>query len=570
MTRATRTKRPTRRSRTVKPADIPTAGTGQRIWVLDVPFKAPAAGARYYAGIKSYAYVGATLPATLTVFASKPYSYQRWVEDNLNGTHSSGATASPKTPRVEQIDAAKAIARAAHAGWRGFFLADDPGLGKTGSAILGAKAALKILGGNTILITVDRPAAITIAAWRDSIAAFGDGGHRWLIISPDQLKKLLARNGQPKHHFDVIINDEAQQFRHLSAQRTQYQRRVAKLSAPAGKAPFVITLTATPGHHPGEYTYLSSLLAQIHQDPPAEWSNLGAKLVALGLPLTPGWDSGKWAWNEDAKASPVLQNEAVTRVRQWMTAARPPVMLHRDAPWGPAPIDGLPVDFTPEQWASYHQEWGDFQREMRLARSGNDTARGRAALMRFRQKAGMLRAAQTAGLVAAHVGRGYQVLVAVELVTTAADPVAEHLERLEIPVARIYGGGADLEAERLRFQRGDAHVVVFNTASAINLQANELMADGSRATSAQRIGIFHQPRYSGIQARQTIGRAHRDYQVCPWSLLYAAGTVEETAAKIMVDRLVVTSNSVDGDTGALHKIAALFGADWLPDSTLEP
>ncbi len=117
---------------------------------------------------------------------------------------------------------------------------------------------------------------------------------------------------------------------------------------------------------------------------------------------------------------------------------------------------------------------------MRIARQGNDTARGRAALMRFRQKAGMLRAPQTAELVAAHVERGYQVLVAVELVTTAADPVANLVEEHGIGVSRIFGGG-DLETERIRFQRGHNPVVVFNTASAINLQASELMVDGSRA-----------------------------------------------------------------------------------------
>ncbi|RZL79817.1 MAG: DEAD/DEAH box helicase, partial [Rhodococcus sp. (in: high G+C Gram-positive bacteria)] len=425
--------------------------------------------------------------------------------------------------------------------------------------------ALKLGGGDTVLITVDRPAQITIAAWRDALAAFGDGGYRWLIISPDQLKKLLGRNGQPKYSFSVIINDEAQQFRHLAAQRTQYQRRVNRLSATPEKAPFVITVTATPGHHPGEYTYLSALFAQLHDDPPGEWADLGKKLVEHGLPLAPGWDKGKWDWNDQAKGSQRLQNQAVTHVRKWMTDCDPPVMVHRDAPWGPAPIDGLPLDFTATQWAAYHQDWSEFRSAMKIARQGNDTARGRAALMRFRQKAGMLRAPQTAELVAAHVERGYQVLVAVELVTTAADPVAGLLEEHGIGVSRIFGGG-DLETERIRFQRGHNPVVVFNTASAINLQASELMVDGSRASSARRIGFFHQPRYSGIAARQTMGRAHRDGQVCSWSLLFAAGTVEEQAARIMINRLMVTSASVDGDLGAFGKLARLFDADWLPES----
>lgn len=564
-------KAPARKPAAKKPSvasDIPEAAAGQRIWVLEVPFRAPAPGARYYKGIKAHAYVGEELPPELEAFSNRPYSYARWAEDELNGSTGPGATAVAKRPRQEQLEAASAIVAAHAAGHRGFLLADDPGVGKTGSAVLAAREILDKKGGGTVLITVDRPAQITIPAWRDALAAFGDGGHRWLIISPDQLKKLLGGNGRPKHHFDVVINDEAQQFRHLSAQRTQYQRRINKLTAEPSKAPFVITVTATPGHHPGEYTYLSSLFAQLHGDKPAEWADLGAKLAAKGLPLQPGWDKGKWAWDEDAKDSQAIQAAAAGRVREWLTDAAPPAMLHRDAPWGQAPVEGLPLDFSAEQWELYHREWGEFQREMNLARRGQNIARGRAALMRFRQKAGMLRAPQTAELVAATVERGYQVLVAVELVTTAADPVSELLEAKGIGVSRIFGGG-DLEAQRLKFQRGENPVVVFNTASAINLQASELMADGTRATDAKRIGYFHQPRYSGIQARQTIGRAHRDYQVCPWSLLFASGTVEEAAARTMVDRLLLTSASVDGDASALREIAALFDADWLPESTFD-
>ncbi|WP_024794994.1 DEAD/DEAH box helicase family protein [Tomitella biformata] len=241
--------------------DLPEASAGQRIWVLDVPYRAPAPGAKYYKGIKAYAYVGTDLPTELATYANKPYSYARWAEDELNGgvglgTAGMGAVAVAKQPRQEQLEAAAAIVAAHAAGHRGFLLADDPGVGKTGSAVLAAREILDAQirdgkGSGTALITVDRPAQITIPAWRDALAAFGDGGHRWLIMSPDQLKKLLGGNGRPKHHFDVIINDEAQQFRHLTAQRTQYQRRINKLSAEPAKAPFVITVTATPGHHPG-------------------------------------------------------------------------------------------------------------------------------------------------------------------------------------------------------------------------------------------------------------------------------------------------------------------------------
>lgn len=59
-------------------------------------------------------------------------------------------------------------------------------------------------------------------------------------------------------------------------------------------------------------------------------------------------------------------------------------MINRQASWGPAHLEGIPVELTPEQRRLYLAEWGDYQREMNLARHGNDTARGLAALTRFR------------------------------------------------------------------------------------------------------------------------------------------------------------------------------------------
>src|SRR5699024_1679510 len=194
-------------------ADVPVSAAGEQLFVLDVPFRAPAPGARYYRGIKAHAYVGATLPAELAVYRGKPYSYARWLEEELTGAPGPEAEAVAKTPREEQRAAAAATVAAHAAGHRGFLLADDPGLGKTGSAVLAAREILDALGGRrTALVTVDRPAQITIPAWREALGAFGDGGHRWLIMSPDQLGKLIAANGRAKYSFDLVINDEAQQF----------------------------------------------------------------------------------------------------------------------------------------------------------------------------------------------------------------------------------------------------------------------------------------------------------------------------------------------------------------------
>ena len=55
----------------------------------------------------------------------------------------------------------------------------------------------------------------------------------------------------------------------------------------------------------------------------------------------------------------------------------------------------MPVTLTPAERTAYEAEWGEFCREMDIARRGRNVARGRAALLRFRQKAGLIRVDST-------------------------------------------------------------------------------------------------------------------------------------------------------------------------------
>src|SRR3712207_9079094 len=103
---------------------------------------------------------------------------------------------------------------------------------------------------------------------------------------------------------------------------------------------------------------------------------------------------------------------------------------------------------------------------MQLARKGRQTARGRAALLRFRQKAGLIRVQATVDWVKAQVEAERQVAVSVEFVETAADPIREALLDAGIPVAGIYGRDrVDVEADRRRFQRRAAAVCWFTVTS---------------------------------------------------------------------------------------------------------
>lgn len=563
---ATRKRRTTSR----KTPPMPTPGPGEQLFLVHLPFGMRHPDVEYRKDLKRHVYVGRELPEELAPYGAQPYSYEAWVQDTLNKAPAPTlrGVATPRSPRDTQLEDARAIVTAAAAGYRGVWVGSGVGTGKTITCLIAAKAICHLRGGDTVVITVDRPAEMTMPMWRANIAAIGDGGLRWIVVSSDGgLKQLMGPNGRPRINPTVIIADEAHQFRRDS-QRTARMRRLARLDSPAGpQVPFMMSVTATPGHCPTEYLYLSSLLAQLHDEHPADWAELGARLAAAGLPVAKTY--GTWGWDDEAKQSARLRDDATTTVRDWMLTATPPAMVNRQAAWGAPSLEALPVELTPEQRQLYLAEWGDFQRSMHLARRGNDVARGLAALTRFRQKASHIRVDSTVARVAADVEGGFQVLVAVEHVSTAAQPLAAALEEHGIPVAHLYGGRPDIEEERLRFQRGHAKVAVINTVSSVSLHAGEQLFDGTHATTTPRRGYFHQPRYSGIAAQQMMGRAHRDGQICDWYLIYGEGTIEADAAERMVTRLSTIATSVDGDRSTLESIARLFGADWLPAKALE-
>ena len=207
---------------------------------------------------------------------------------------------------------------------------------------------------------------------------------------------------------------------------------------------------------------------------------------------------------------------------------------------------------------------------MQLARRARQSAKGRAALLRFRQKAGLIRVQATVDWVKAQVEAERQVAVSVEFVETAADPIREALLDSGIPVSGIYGRDRfDVEAERLRFQRGEAMVCVFTVTASISLHAGE--------TAARRPARLGRPRGSGCSTSRgsPASRPARSpaaptatAQASPWRIAFAEDTVEEQVARVMVERLAVSGSAAGADTSSLQEIAELLDADWLPSAAL--
>jgi len=534
--------------------------------VLDVPYGTQVDGAAWHSAVKSHVFVGRALPPHLAPYAPGAYTLGRFIENSLNpddptpGLEPTGDL----EPRRIQFEAADAIAERAAAGGRLFLLADEPGVGKTISAVLGATAVGDLRGARRVLVVADRPAAITIGHWCRTIAALGDGGLEWVVITWDRLEKVKD------HAWDVIIADEAHALRRTTTKRWKLWAKVSGHALPHDRAPFVIATTATPGHTPLELPYLAPAYAQVLGESMREWTSSTQPGTAFAAALERhgvGVEHGRYGatWTDD----PARRAADLKLVRGWLADELPPATVHRSAPWGPVPISGMPVALAPTERTAYEAEWGEFCREMDIARRGRSVAKGRAALLRFRQKAGLIRVDSTVAWIVQQVQSDRQVACSVEFVTTAADPIVDRLRDDGIDVATIYGRDRfDPEAERLRFQTGQAKVCVFTTVASISLHAGETLPDSRQASTEPRVGIFHQPRFSGIAARQVTGRTHRDHQVSPWSIAYAEGTVEEQVGKVMVERIAAASDSVGSDTAGLTDLAQLLGADWLPPTAM--
>ena len=165
-----------------------------------------------------------------------------------------------------RVDVQARTARA-EAGGRMFLLADEPGVGKTISAVLGATAVGDLRGARRVLVVADRPAAITIGHWCRTIAALGHGGLEWVVITWDRLEKVAG------HDWDVIIADEAHALRRTTTKRWKPWARISGHGQPHDRAPFVIATTATPGHTPLELPYLAPAYAQVLGEPMREWTS---------------------------------------------------------------------------------------------------------------------------------------------------------------------------------------------------------------------------------------------------------------------------------------------------------
>ncbi|MDO9018625.1 MAG: DEAD/DEAH box helicase [Deltaproteobacteria bacterium] len=532
------------------------AAAPARAHVLDVPFamraQATAGGARWDAGHGVFVYRGASLPDPLRPFAAAPYSWERHVEQDLNDEPPAApsAPAGDITLREHQRAAVKAIGLAVKGRRPGFLLADDVGLGKTISAWESVRA---MSAAESVLVVC--PLAV-IAHWRRTIEALGDAGRRVVIMNYERLGKLfevtpearkkvrskkgLARAGSALA-FDVVIWDESHRCKNPAAARSKF---AAKLNASAG---FALWLSATAGQNPLELSYLAPLLASLTGSRAADLKDFERWCLDQGLGVTRG-TFGRWDWRGD--------REDCEKVRALLFDGRSPAGLRRRpediAGWPEINRILTPIGLDASARERYAQAWTEFRAAMDLAPSGRDPRGALAAALRLRQKGSLIRVEGTVELVLELLENGHQVAVSVAFMETL-EALREALTKEGVACAALHGAtpAAAREAERMRFQRGEAKVVLFTVEEGISLHQGE-------HNEVARSEVIHDLRWSAIQMAQIEGRCHRDGRFAQVYWAYADGTIEERIAAIVCRRIQSMKAMVGDDVETLREIERLL------------
>lgn len=529
--------------------------TTGRAHVLEVPFAmravATAGGARWDATRNVFLYRGARLPAELAPFRPAVFSLEHAVEQELNDEPAPETPASGQiTLRAHQLEGVSAIGAARKAGRAGFLLADDVGLGKT---ITAWEAILRMPDAARVLIVC--PLSV-VAHWRRTVQAMGDGGKRVVILNYDRLNKLfevtpeakkrikskkgLARSGSAAE-FDVIVWDESHRRKNPTAARSKL---AVKLDA---RARFVLWLSATAGQNPLELSYLASLLASVTGSRATDLKDFEAWCTKQGLGVARG-GFGKWEWRGDPADC--------EKVRALLFDGAPAAGIRRR----PEDIAGWPeinrmltaIALDAEGRALYETAWTEFREAMALAPSGRDPKSALAAALRLRQKSSLVRVQGTVDLALELLANGHQVALSVAFTETLG-AIRDGLEAEGVTCAAVHGAlpGPQREAERMRFQRGDAKAVLFTVEEGISLHQGE-------HNDAPRSEIIHDLRWSAIQMAQIEGRCHRDGRFAQVYWAYADETVEERIANVVARRIQSMKAMVGDDVDTLREIERLL------------
>jgi SNF2 family DNA or RNA helicase len=545
--------------------------------ILDIPFGyrdiAAKAGARWDSENKVYFFdriPGQELPVELVGFEPKEFSWEEKIRRELNGLSFTSVAPQKKiTLQPHQLDAVREIFLAYQEGYPGFLLADDVGLGKTFAAWA---SVLKILESSKekrkILIVC--PLGV-VANWRSSIGWMGT--NQWVeevvILNYDRLGKIfetkprkgtkkiskrdLARRGAASEKFDIVLFDESHALKNLNALRSKFSIKLYE------NAKLILWLSATAGQNPLELGYLLPILAKKTGDRVITTRDF-EQWCAQNLPGVSRGAFGAWEWAGAKEDEEEVRQLLFDPDRKGVKAA-----LRRR----PADLIGWPevnrivhfVELDGMAQHLYKLAWEEFKKA--LDGTGS-LSKQRAALVqneaviRLRQKSSLLKVEDTIELCQELLENGRQVAISCEFLATM-DAMGEALTKNKIEAARIDGQrtktSQSKESERLRYQRGETQVVLFNVAEGISLHEGETNHHGNNVPRCQ---IDHDLRWSAIQAHQIDGRSHRDGKFAQVYWVVAKETIDTRVAEVLLRKLESMSNLQGDSTGDFEEILRLI------------
>lgn len=452
------------------------------------------------------------------------------------------------TLRSDQKKDSDSLVSAFKSGAPEVLVASKTGTGKTFTSLT---TAMRLPDSGRILVVCPKSA---IPTWEEAIKAVGDQDKRFCIINYEQIGKLLkpanakaspkrktkkgrsnqkrkeriehAKTGIPFVAWDVVIFDEAHYLGNPESQRSlAADRLVSFLEVPA------IYVSATIAKDPMSTGLLSrGILWRLGKKVPKKRLS-GTAWIDLCKKLGFKFNSTRWGdkWEPNDHDLKTVNNLLFQGETTWA--------VRTDPGWDVPPRYQVPIEMTAEENALYEKSWQEFnalrKSLKKLKASGASGAEvqkanqnGLAAQIRYRQKAGILKAPYVADMVKDLLEGDVQVAVSCEFKET----VLALMESLggESKVALFTGfNEAEREQERLAFQRGQKRVILFTPSESFNLHQNDASVSG---TSTPRVQICAEPSWRSLQGLQKEGRTSRNGEIAP--VLYPSA-VKTTDYKII-------------------------------------
>lgn len=579
----------------------PQPGPGEEIFILDVPYEERAVaqvhGAVWDSGL-GHVFVGRTLPTALERYRPRPYSWQAWIEADQRGNTHGNPTPTLDTGRIklraDQVEDMQTFLTAIKAGAPEILIGSWTGVGKTPTTVALVNA---IPGVRNVLVIA--PLAV-LPSWRNHLTKMGDGGRRWCVINPGSVKKLIekpgprissktgkavkskastvnkqhANNGKLKVAWDVVIFDESHLRANPSTQTSVATDRI--IEGPGGRPALSINLSATAGTNPSELSYLHRGLAfasgerpqsRIDMETYAQW----CQARGVGVSVTKRYGEEKLAWEKSERDLAIFHHIIFKSRPQWAVRRKP-------EGWPEQERILVPVELSLREMDAYETAWEEFEaamKELRAAETGNAaarkaaTSRGLAAQIRYRQKAGMLRAPHSVDYALNLHASGHQVAISCEFIG-AVEAIEEGLIKAGHKPAIFTGQNKDTrEQERVAFQQGKTPFIIFTPDSSIDLHQGDTLIGGN---DIPRALVVAQPRWSPKKSLQIEGRTQRNGQAATTHYLFAQGTREVDVLEAMVAG-VRSMAIINGDdqaqsaamAAALVKMTQALGAPILDD-----